>query len=293
MRTTILTCSALLLCMVTITGCKSSQQTDMKQPEKTATTTASAAKLSPEVMDRIAGEWSVTAIGDSVLDVEKLPVISLQQPENKTNENVNTLLCYANGGCNTINGQFTVADGNAITPSGEFISTMMLCPDPNFDMMMGQAFPQVKSYAISDANGESVLTLYDAKGKKLMSLRKHDIDFINGAWRVTSIDGKQIAPEVGMEMVIDLPEHRVHMNAGCNIVNGTIEPVMDTPAGIKFSNMAATRMTCPNIELEYALLQNLEKVAKCVRSGKKDTALLENSTGKVLITMTRLELNVD
>lgn len=293
MRTTMLTCSALLLGMITITGCKSSQQTNMKQPANNVTQTKPVAKLSPEVMDKLSGEWSITSIGDSVLDVEQLPVVNLQQPENSTNENTNTLLCYANGGCNTINGQFTVADGNVMTPSGEFISTMMFCPDPNFDMMMGQAFPLVKSYTTSDTNGESTLTMYDAKGNKLMSLRKHDIEFLNGAWRVTSIEGKAIAPEVGMEMVIDLPEHRVHMNAGCNIVNGTIDPVMDTPAGIKFSNMAATRMTCPNIELEYALLQNLEKVTKCVRSGKKDTALLENATGKVLITMTRMELPVE
>lgn len=168
---------------------------------------------------------------------------------------------------------------------------MMLCPDPNFDLMMGQAFSKVKKYTVAETSDESTLSLYDATGKKLMDLRKHDIGFLNGAWRVTSIEGKPIAPEVGMEMVIDLPEHRVHMNAGCNIVNGTIDPVMDTPAGIKFSNMASTRMTCPNIELEYSLLQNLEKVAKCVRSGKKDTALLENATGKVLITMTRMELD--
>lgn len=92
-----------------------------------------------------------------------------------------------------------------------------------------------------------------------MTLRKHDSGFLNGAWRITSINGQPIAADTGMEMVIDLPERRVHMNAGCNIVNATINPMMDTPNGIKFGNMRSTRMTCPNIELEYALLQNLER----------------------------------
>lgn len=294
MKKTILTFSVIMLGMAAITGCKSSQ-TNMKDTDRTAAAAAQTkTKLSPETMDAFTGEWSITSIGDSVLDVMQLPVVGLQIPENATNENVNTLLCYANGGCNTINGQFTVGADNVLVPSGEFISTMMMCPDPNFDMMMSQAFANTKKYAISDNNGsEPTMQLYDGNGKQLMQLRKHDIEFLNGAWRVTSIDGQAIAPEVGMEMVIDLPEHRVHMNAGCNIVNGSIDPVMDIPAGIKFSNMAATRMTCPNIELEYLLLQNLEKVAKCVRSGQKETALLENATGKVLITMTRMDLKVD
>lgn len=292
MKKQVLTFSVILLGIAAITGCKSSQ-TNMKQTEKPAAAAQTKTKLSPETMQAVSGEWSVTSIGDSILDVEQLPVVSLQIPVNPTAENINTLLCYANGGCNTINGQFTIGTNNTLVPSGEFISTMMMCPDPNFDLLMGQAFSKTKKYNLSDTGEESTMQLYDANGKKLMELRKHDIAFLNGAWRVTSIEGQPIAPEVGMEMVIDLPEHRVHMNAGCNIVNGSIDPVMDIPAGIKFSNMAATRMTCPNIELEYLLLQNLEKVAKCVRSGKKDTALLENATGKVLITMTRMDLKVD
>ena len=292
MRANILTCSVLTFAIVAITGCKSSQQTSVTQPEKKPAASAqTVTRLAADELKHLTGEWSVTAIGDSVLDVELLPVVNLQLPDNKNETNKNILLCYANGGCNTINGQFEVGDNGIIEPSGEFISTMMYCPEPNFDLMLGQAFADVKKYTLTKASGEQTLSLYSSNGKKSMTLRKHDSGFLNGAWRITSINGKPIAADTGMEMVIDLPERRVHMNAGCNIVNATINPMMDTPNGIKFGNMRSTRMTCPNIELEYALLQNLEKVTKCARSGKKSTALLEDASGKVLISMTRMELD--
>lgn len=293
MKIKLLTLPIVLLGIAAITGCRSNQQTTaMNHPTKGTAASQTVAKLSSDVMDSLSGEWSVTSIGDSLLDVDKLPIVTLEQPENPTAENVNTLLCYANGGCNTINGQFTVAAGNAIKPSGDFISTMMLCPDPNFDLLMGQAFAKVAKYSLAETDSEATLSLYDAKGAKVMGLRKHDIDFLNGAWRVTAIEGNPIDPETGMEMVIDLPEHRVHINGGCNIINGSIDTVMGVAAGIKLSNMSSTRMTCPYIELEYALLQNLENVTKCVRAGKKDTALLEDASGKVLVTLTRMELDV-
>lgn len=118
MRTRILTFSAIMLGIATITGCKSSQPTNMSQPTQKNPSTPSVAQISQDVMEDLSGEWSVTAIGDSVLDVEQLPVVTLQQPENKTEENKNSLLCYANGGCNIINGQFTVLPATPLHPPG-------------------------------------------------------------------------------------------------------------------------------------------------------------------------------
>lgn len=133
--------------------CNSRNYRVQKQPadqcdaarEKPAASAQTVTRLAADELKHLTGEWSVTAIGDSVLDVELLPVVNLQLPDNKNETNKNILLCYANGGCNTINGQFEVGDNGIIEPSGEFISTMMYCPEPNFDLMLGQAFADVKS----------------------------------------------------------------------------------------------------------------------------------------------------
>ncbi|MCM1336084.1 MAG: META domain-containing protein [Candidatus Amulumruptor caecigallinarius] len=248
-------------------------------------------QLVPEVIDSLTGDWSVVEVGETAVDLEKLPTVSLSLPDSDIAYGPDIVLCYAFNGCNTINGKFKVAPGHKMAPEGDFISTLMVCPGVDYDQLVSNAVGVVQSYDLVSDGGESTLHLYDKGGRKMLTLRKHDLEFLNGAWRVTRLgDDVEVPDSVGMEMVIDLPEGKVHANGGCNVVNGKVEPVMAVDGGIRFTELMSTRMYCPSIELEQSLLGNLAEVAKAVRGGKPDTALLLGANGNVLVTLSRMDM---
>lgn len=273
-----------------LTGCHSAQES-AQSAQSAPAKQQSASKLVKEVIDSLTGDWSVVEVGDTKVDLEQLPTVSLSLPDSDIVAGQDIVLCYAFNGCNTINGKFKVAPGHKMTPEGDFISTLMVCPGVDYDQLVSNAVNVVEAYAVNSAGGESTLHLYDKNGRKMLTLRKHDLEFLNGAWRVTRLGADVNVPDsIGMEMVIDLPEGRLHANGGCNVINGKVEPVMAVDGGLRFSDLASTRMYCPSMELEQALLGNLNEVAKAVRGGKPDTALLLGQNGAVLVALTRMDL---
>lgn len=278
----------IVLSAMTITSCKTTKinnDTTYVKPSK------GVAKLSPEIVDSLTGDWSVVSVGTTPIKSEKLPTVNLSLPDSEVIFDGDIVLCYAFNGCNTINGKFKVEKDHKISPSGDFISTMMICPGVDYDQMVTEAVNVVTSYDLKSVNGESTLNLYNKNGKKMLTLRKHDIEFFNGAWRVTRLGADTLVPEdTGMEMVIDLPQGTVHANGGCNVINGKIEPVMDVDGGVKFFDFQSTRMYCPAMELEQTLLANLKETKKVVRGSDKDTALLLNANGAVLVVLKHLDM---
>lgn len=260
-------------------------------PSQTPAKNSPATALSKAAVDSITGDWSVVEVQGSPVELEVLPTVNLSLPDSEVVYPGDVVLCYAFSGCNTINGAFKLTPGHGMTPQGEFISTLMLCPEPNYDQAVQDAVNLVTAYDIETSGTESTLSLYDKGGKKLVTLSKHNIEFLNGAWRVTGIDGEPVAADEGVQMVVDLSEGKLHANGPCNVINGSIEPVMATQSGIRFYNMASTRMTCPSMPLEQKFLSALGNVGKAVKGGKKDTALLQDAKGKTLITMTRMDMN--
>ena len=119
-----------------------------------------------------------------------------------------------------------------------------------------------------------------------MKLRKRNLAFLNGAWRVTAIEGQPISARI--MMVIDIDENRVHGNAGCNMLNGEIVVNLDKGNGLEFKNLATSRMTCPDIATEQAFLLALENVDTADKGASDNEALLKNTSGQVIITLTRL-----
>ena len=279
-----------------LAGCSSSQKSVGATASSTVHHASSAthmpSQLTPEVIDSLTGDWSVVSVGDAAVDLEQLPTVSLSLPDSDIEYGPDVVLCYAFNGCNTINGRFKVAPGHRMAPEGDFISTMMVCPGVDYDRLVSDAVNIVQAYDLASTSGESTLHLYDAKGRKMLTLRKHDLEFLNGAWRVTRLGADVAVPDsVGMEMVIDLPEGRVHANGSCNVINGKVTPVMAVDGGLRFADLTSTRMYCPSIDLEQSLLGNLGEVAKAVRGGKGDTALLLGENGAPLVTLRRIALS--
>ena len=132
------------------------------------------------------------------------------------------LRVYADNGCNTLNGDMAVTPGGDMRKVSDFLSTMKYCADAPYEIGINMAFETVTSFNIEKIGNDYLLYMKNSAGKPLMILRKSDISFINGAWRVTGLGNESISEESGMKLVIDVPELKVHGNTGCNILNGSI-----------------------------------------------------------------------
>lgn len=111
---------------------------------------------------------------------------------------------------------------------------------------------------------------------------------LEGNWKLVELEGKAINPkEFEREqphLVFSLADGRVSGNAGCNRINGSMEP-----RGYKlfFGAIASTRMACPNMELENQFLQALSEKELGYKVDDKKLELLDN--GKVVLVFERGE----
>lgn len=99
-------------------------------------------------------------------------------------------------------------------------------------------------------------------------------------WTLELIDGKKVETQVENNVVFmqfnDKGENRVSGIAGCNRFFGGYE---EDGNKLKFSHMGATRMTCPDIELEMKFFKVLENTDNFVI---KDRQLSLRQKDKVL-----------
>ena len=94
--------------------------------------------------------------------------------------------------------------------------------------------------------------------------------------------------EVAPFMNFDVEEQAFYGNAGCNNFNGSI--VTDTleNGSLTLSNVASTRMMCPSMETEDAILANLNQVVSFEALNENaDTLQLLNAEEKVIITLAK------
>ncbi|MCM1356208.1 MAG: META domain-containing protein [Staphylococcus sp.] len=228
------------------------------------------------------GSWAVTNINGKnvVVNGENHPQITFEAiPDAKT-----AILVIAFNGCNYLNGSWIVK-GNKLEPNGEFLSSLKACADAPYENMMNSALNQVATYSIVDDN---TVTLNSAAGTALMTLRKRNLSFLNGAWQVTTIQGTPVPANTAIKIVIDIDECKIHGNAGCNVLNGSIVVNLDKGDGIEFKDLATTRMTCPAIATEQSFLLALEQVDTCIQGASTDQAVMKNSQGQPILTLIRI-----
>lgn len=108
---------------------------------------------------------------------------------------------------------------------------------------------------------------------------------ITGEWSVVSVEGKQVTgnPYIGF----DTENGRLYGNAGCNRIMGGFEIDSVNPGHIGLTNVASTRMMCPDMETEQKVLDALNEV-----TGFKSSATgveLTDKDGKVLISLEKRE----
>ena len=82
-----------------------------------------------------------------------------------------------------------------------------------------------------------------------------------------------------------LAEHRVHGNAGCNVINGTFELDPQNPSALTFGPMITTMMACQNMDAETAVLQALAQVQSFRVAG--EILYLCDASGSELLSLER------
>jgi len=276
--------TTLILSAIILTGCKTAN-TGIATPS-TQNTHSTSGSNDSNIIDALNGDWAILDInGTQVMTPDKTdyPYLGFQQNSN----NPAVVNFYAYNGCNFINGALSITNGK-VTKIGENATTMKLCPDAKYETAISSALEQIKNFKIQRINNESFLYITDSAGKTIMTLRKHNLNFIEGAWRIENLNGKTISPNVGMAIVIDLQSKTVHGNTACNILNGTISIDMERENGLRFGDIRTTRMSCPNLSLEQLLLSTLPEVRSAIPGNNGNTATLRNADNRTIITLKRL-----
>lgn len=245
MRKSFLTALGLLI-LLSIASCKTSKKITNTQREETTAQTTVPQNLTIS-REELEGTWIVKT-------AEKKAVVG-ESPVEITFDLTNGRI-YGNDGCNVVNGT-VILEGDNQLRFESLISTMKACRPEVTDRIVLNALNNTRSYKRSDTQ-ELGMKFCDQKGKTVMTLEKRMVDWLNGSWKVTAINGKTINNE-NPTMVIDIPEAKLSGFAGCNRMFGNI--VLDgTPYGIAFTQIGATRMACPDMTTEQTFLSALEKV---------------------------------
>ena len=123
-----------------------------------------------------------------------------------------------------------------------------------------------------------------------MVLKRANMDYLNGAWKVTRINGEPDLVNDEMKFVFDVTELRLHGNSGCNIVNGQMFLDPDKANSVQFQNLISTRMMCPDFSGETSLFIALEETYYSLKVDD-NTIVFKNKYGEELIRLERLDLN--
>lgn len=244
-----------------LASCSMLKKGEKKAPEPqppiaTATHEDHRMKLSKRILD---GEWTIAEVNGSKVTGEERPYVTFSTVENRI---------YGSNGCNVINGDFQVEGNNGLSFEN-IITSMKACADAPFQYEITDGLGRVSSYSVEKRGHEYYLNLFNPSNHRIMTLRKHNMDYLNGAWRVASIGGRTVHGD-DLHFVIDIPELRLHGNTGCNILNGTLSIDPDKSNSIQFQQLITTRMkgTDKEMEIERALLIALEEVESAKRGSR-------------------------
>jgi len=268
--------------IILLPGCKSKQyvQTDTMSTVKTETL----GQTDGVIQKMLFGQWTATKVGDQTVSGDNRPSVIFE----KDSSNPYLVRYYANNGCNTLNGILAVTPGGKMEAATEGTSTMMLCHDAPYETGVNMALNSVRTYIMEKTDTDYLLYMKDANGMTTMVLRKAQEKFINGAWKVTAIGETKIPSGKNIKFVIDLPEHKIHGNAGCNVFNGSLSESPDVENSLRIDKVATTRMMCPDMDLEQRFLEALSNV-RTVAPGNGNTATMFDASGQQVISLTRIE----
>lgn len=263
------------------------QQSKTSKPKKTKTkktkkayyvpTSQQSLDTIPLSEDVLNGEWTIVEVNAQKIEGEERPYVYFE---------TSTGYFYGSNGCNTINGQFMLKDRNIVLSN--VLSTQKACHNAPYEYQINFALSQIAKVVVIPSGNEYYLNMYDGNGIKILVLRKHNMDYLNGHWQVKKINGEKCSDEK-VQLVIDVPELKLHGNTGCNVVNGQLLIDPDKKNSIQFHQLISTRMTCPNQSQEMALLVALEEVEWAKQESDGAKILMYNSKDVEVLELEKIE----
>lgn len=225
------------------------------------------------------GEWTIYSVRGNVIIGEERPYVTFDIPSNRF---------YGNNGCNVINGDLRVGPDRMVK-LGNMISTMKMCQDDQYQYLINLALSDVVSYLPRKDRHETFLDLKDSEGRTILVLRRHNMDFLNGAWKVVELNSTPLVQEDEATMTFDTTDLRIHGTTGCNIFNGELFIDPDKTSSLQVLKLATTRMGCPPDSRETEFLLALETV-ESAKSLPGDEVALYDADGRLLFKLVRMEL---
>ncbi len=271
-----------LLTITTLTGCSLFRGINTNVQSTAVSITAVEDEPQPSETSggekNLYGHWTVYEVNSQRTTGEERPYIIFDEASRRI---------YASNGCNTLNGDFLLSGEDGLR-FDNVLTTARACADAPFEFLINQAVNNCAYYSIERRSREWYLTMYDESRFPLMVLRRHGLDYLNGAWRIVGVGDEEIDDE-SAQLLIDIDEHRLHGNNGCNILNGTILLDPDKENSIMFQQLMTTKMACPDkMRQGTDILVALEEAESC-RRGKNGTATLFDKDGKRVMTLKNLD----
>lgn len=236
----------------------------------------------------IEGEWTISSVRGTEVEGEERPYINFDLAKDRF---------YGSNGCNVVNGDLSIG-ADSVKGSmrlDNVISTMKMCQDAPYEYLINLALADTRSYAIRQQAPLTFLDLKGANGKTIMVLRRHNMDFLNGAWAVETLNGKPLEVEDDnspANITIDIPDLRIYGCTGCNIFNGDIFIDPDKLHSMQFVTIGTTRKMCRPESRETEFLLALEEV-ESAKAVSPDAVDLLDRGGKTVMTLKRLDLDLD
>lgn len=230
----------------------------------------------------INGEWTIYKVRGNMVGGEERPYVTFDLPAKRF---------YGSNGCNYINGDLKL-EGRYRISLENMITSMKMCQDAEYEYLINLALSDVRSFAVRPDGSETYLDMKSGNGTTILILRRHNMDFLNGAWLITELNGTELKGEEDATITINIPDLKIHGSTGCNIFNGELFIDPDKRRSMQFAKITTTRMACPDQNREMELLLALEEVEHA-RLKDKDTVEMYGKDGEVLLELTRLHITQD
>ena len=133
----------------------------------------------------------------------------------------------------------------------------------------------------------SLLMMVGCKSTASLSVSFVDL---NGEWNIVNVNGVAPTGENKPYIGIDSSTERLFGHAGCNRLMGQVEFPNAEKKNIRFTNVATTRMLCPDMTGETELVKVLNEVSRFEVQGTTkpiQKLVLFGMNGKPVITLER------
>lgn len=226
------------------------------------------------------GEWIIiSANGTKFNDRDNIPYLNFNESDGKI---------YGNLGTNYVNASFKINAGNGLQ-----ISDVTYSQNPGGNRRGESHIVDALKSSIAyetakKKDGIYYLKILDKKGNTLIYAKRHNANILSGVWTVKKIKGVDVT-DARIEMVIDVPELKLHGKIGCNIFNGEVGLDRNKDWFIQFQNIIVSRLSCPtDVEaIERELLIALEEAEYIAKIGK--TIMLQDKSKIDILELKRVD----